>query len=382
MLHKYPELFQDPHIDYPINNLNLHFSDYISQIKQIIATHRVDLNHNANRVIEANAPYELPPIHPVSKYGVLLIHGLFDSPFVMKDIGKTLQSQGMLVRSILLPGHGTVPGSLLNITYEDWLQAVRYGIATLAKEVEKIILVGFSTGAALSIHHALHHPAQIAGIVALSPALKINSPFAFATNWHQVTSWAWPRARWFYITQEIDYTKYCSMTFNAVYQVYKLTQEIKKMDSSRKLSCPLFMALSYDDLVICSRSAIKYFCGLSNPHNKMLLYKNGDLNKNDPRILVQDSTIPELKIRNYSHISLPVAPDNPHYGKHGDYPLASHVEEDNDIFYGAFNKPRALLNHVLYQMKLTKYPLQRLTFNPSFDDMMKEMGEWILECRM
>ena len=160
MFHKQPELFQDPHIDYPIDNLDLHFTDYIHLTKKTIAEHRVDLHQYRELIIEANSPFELRPTNPIvstqtptkMKYGALLIHGLLDSPFIMKDAGLHLQSQGLLVRSILLPGHGTVPGSLLNVKYEDWLQAVRYGIASLAKDVEHIFLVGFSTGASLSIY--------------------------------------------------------------------------------------------------------------------------------------------------------------------------------------------------------------------------------------
>src|SRR5262249_50854380 len=148
--------------------------------KNLIRKNRPDLKENphAELVVETNSPFELlPPRHIPGnkiKYGALLVHGLFDSPFLMRDIGTFLQSHGILARAILLPGHGIVPGNLLNVDYKDWIQTVNYGIATLEKDVEHIFLVGFSTGASLSLYHALQNP-KIAGLLLASPAIKIRS---------------------------------------------------------------------------------------------------------------------------------------------------------------------------------------------------------------
>ena len=133
--------FQDPCTKYPINNLELEFADYLSECRTIIQNTRTDLGRypNPTAIIDANTPFELKPEKPVStttRYGALLIHGLLDCPFIMRDIGNTLQSQGLLVRSILLPGHGTVPSGLLQVKYQDWLQATHYGITSLSKEVD------------------------------------------------------------------------------------------------------------------------------------------------------------------------------------------------------------------------------------------------------
>src|SRR5437016_3635977 len=104
MWHKHPYLFQDPKIQYPIYDLDLNFDDYIKQSRAIIATNRQHIDKYKEIVINANTPYELKPSQ-TAKNGVLLIHGLLDSPFIMRDIGERLQSKGLLVRSIMLPGH-------------------------------------------------------------------------------------------------------------------------------------------------------------------------------------------------------------------------------------------------------------------------------------
>ncbi|MHB1948263.1 MAG: alpha/beta hydrolase [Gammaproteobacteria bacterium] len=381
MFNKHSKLYQDPHIQYPIDDLDLNFADYIAKSKKIIADYRVDLNHHAECIIEANAPFEFRPSQPLStnkiKYGALLIHGLLDTPFMMKDVGLQLHSQGLLVRSIMLPGHATVPGSLLNVKYEDWLQAVRYGVSALMKEVDQIFLVGFSTGANLSLYHTLFNPAQIAGIILLAPAFRINSPFAFASNWYKTIDWIFPRARWMYIGKEIDYTKYISVPFNAIYQVYRLAQDLNKIDHKMLLNLPIFIILSYEDLIISSLAGIKYFHTLKNSHDRMILYAKNKYKTDDKRIIVRNSVYPEWRIDGFSHVSISIAPDNPHYGKNGDFLLASHIDRENHCIYGSIDKPRKFLLDLLYKWKLVKHEYRRLTFNPDFEFMMTQIKGFI-----
>ncbi len=188
MFRTHPELFQDPHINDPIDDLDLPFAEYITRCQTIIQQTRLDLidNPHANAIVQANSPFELRPTTATKKisYGVLLIHGLLDSPFMVRDFGYALQSEGALVRSILLPGHGTRPGALLNVTFEQWLQAVRYGIASFVGQVDRLVLVGYSTGASLALHESLQHPG-LHRIGLTSPALKLYSKIAFASNWYR-----------------------------------------------------------------------------------------------------------------------------------------------------------------------------------------------------
>ena len=72
-------------------------------------------------VIEDRAPFELIPNRrrcPRAADGrhakaALLLHDLGGTPYEMRDLGRALVEHCYLVRAILLPGHGTVPGDLL-----------------------------------------------------------------------------------------------------------------------------------------------------------------------------------------------------------------------------------------------------------------------------
>lgn len=370
MFNAHPEFFKDPHIDYSIHDFNLKFDDYIAKNKKIIANHCMTPAWK----IDLNAPYELRPEKSNPNCGALLIHGLLDTPFIMHDLGKHLQSNGLMVRSVLLPGHGTVPGALLNIKFQDWIQTVRYGVTSLKKEVDQVFLMGFSTGAILSIYEALENPEKIAGVILLAPAFKINTPLDFITNWHRYISWCLPRTCWANIGLENDYTKYQSLAFNAIYQVYQLAKLIR---SKRTLACPIFLIATEDDPIVLTTTSLHYFQKTTNPLNQFLLYSSNHPHYADKRITIRNSSYQELHIKNFSHVALPVSPNNFHYGKKGDYPYASHVDDDHDHLYCAMSEPEKLIYNFLYDRKILKLKHQRLSFNPDFDFLAGEISQFV-----
>jgi hypothetical protein len=140
------------------------FAAYVEQAKaQIAAANRAIGKELAPQVIDDRAPFELAPdpgrcrrsAAGRHERAVLLIHGLGDTPYAMRDLGARFAVACYLVRAILLPGHGTVPGDLLEVGYEDWTDATRLGALSFADEVEKLYLVGFAAGGTLALDYAL-----------------------------------------------------------------------------------------------------------------------------------------------------------------------------------------------------------------------------------
>ncbi len=383
MYHNVSATMKDLQIDYAISDSKVAFTDYISHTRSIIGQRRPDLqetNINANLILDTNSPYELYPSQPIYagkrlKYGVLLIHGLLDSPFSLRDIGERLQANGMLCRAILLPGHGTTPGDLMSVSYHDWIQSVRYGIETLKKEVDQIYLIGYSTGATLSIYHALRE-ANIAGIILLAPAIRIKAPVDIMVGWHYFTKRFGNKQQWLSSEEEIDYAKYLSITFNAVAQVASLTNVIRELRKEQSLTCPMFMAVSHEDETISSHRAIDFFSTLKNPENKLLLYTSYNHAYPDTRILTRQTNHPQLNIKHFSHVSLPFSPDNSHYGQNGDFTYASRRDADNLIF-GAYNRIEVTVYEFLHKMKVITQKRRELTYNPDFDFMVKEIEQFI-----
>lgn len=378
MLCKLSKLFKDPDIQYPLDH-QMSFTSYIDSCKQLITATRLDLDKNAEKIIEANIPFELYPNKDQKvKTGALLIHGLMESPFQMRDIANYLQSQGLLVKAILLPGHGTIPGALLHVHYQQWLDTVHYGFKKLLNEVDRIFLIGNSTGASLAFYHALQDE-KIAGLILISPALKLRNPFAPINSAHKLVSWACKRAEWFHVdsNETIDYVKYRSLPFNAVDQVYQLSKKIRNDHSFTRIKIPLFFAVSMEDASIHAETVIKYLLGEKNKKDRLIIYSAKPVAYSDDRITVRASVYPP-NIISMSHISLMINPDNLHYGKKGDYIYASHVDDiKNQQIYGEFTATQLELNRFLVKHHLSSTTKLRLTYNPDFDYLATQIGQFI-----
>ena len=88
---------------------------------------------------------------PTRELAVVLVHGLSASPAQMRGLGEVLSSHGFPVYGVRLKGHGTSPWDLHERQWEDWLTSVRTGLEVAGTLAPKVALVGFSTGAALSL---------------------------------------------------------------------------------------------------------------------------------------------------------------------------------------------------------------------------------------
>lgn len=111
--------------------------------------------------------------------GALLIHGFTGSPRSMIDLGRYLAEQGLSVRGIRLPGHGTTWQDLNTRTAADWTGAVEEAAEAFEKEHDEVFLVSLSFGSALSLDHAARHPGRVKGLVLLAPFVKTNDPLRF-----------------------------------------------------------------------------------------------------------------------------------------------------------------------------------------------------------
>lgn len=192
---------------------SLPFAEYIRQTRKMLQSCRADLQTgNAEAILDINSPFEYyPASYKTGKieHGILLIHGLYDCPFMLQEIGRFLQAQGFLVRAILLPGHGSVPADLFYVSYIDWLKAVDYGVNSLAAEVNKISIAGYSLGGLLATHKALQDT-RISRLLLFSPALKIRSEATVKRLifWQRYLIRLIPMPKWYQQRPKITSAKY------------------------------------------------------------------------------------------------------------------------------------------------------------------------------
>lgn len=147
-----------------------------------------EINRQETATADAE-PYWLEPDPNIARgLGVVLVHGLLASPAELADFGRMLAADGFPVLGIRLQGHGTSPWDLKETSWRDWLASVRRGIRILAPFVDRICLVGFSTGAALSLIAASGHPDKLVAVASCASPFKMRNrnlvvvPFVHSAN--------------------------------------------------------------------------------------------------------------------------------------------------------------------------------------------------------
>ena len=117
--------------------------------------HRGSLADPAGWKPDWNRSFELQNKQPVA--GVLLLHGMSDSPYSLRALGLALARSGASVLGLRLPGHGTAPVGLTEIDPRDMAAATRLGARHLRRQIgdKPLYLVGYSNGGALAVQYAL-----------------------------------------------------------------------------------------------------------------------------------------------------------------------------------------------------------------------------------
>ena len=375
-----------------------------------------------------NRSFELEADNP--RGGILLLHGMSDSPYSLRALGESLNRQGYHVVGLRMPGHGSAPSGLTSLHWHDMRAALRLAVARLGQRVDDgpIHLVGYSTGAALAVDYALDaesDPAlrDPASLVLISPALGI-SPAAALARWKLLIGKlpGLGRLEWLQIDPEFDPYKYNSFATNAGDQVHRLTRRVARRMTARarrkdaSAFPPTLVFKSTVDATVSTGAVVDRFLNFLSPNrHELVLF---DINRaaikspllvDDPgpqtRRLMDDSTLPfavtlitnattdsrhvesrrkppyssditstaplerdwPTGIISLSHVALPFPPDDPLYGERPPGNVDS-------LFLGqlAVRGERGLL-------KISSDWLLRLRHNPFYDYVEDTAVGWIDE---
>ena len=358
--------------------------------------------------------------------GVLLLHGMSDSPYSLRALGEALQQRGFHVVGLRMPGHGTIPSGLLNLQWQDMATVVNLGVTHLAKELpgKPIHIIGYSTGAALALDYTLRSefdavlPAA-ATLVLISPAIGV-SPAAALAKWSRRLSLlpGLNQLAWLGVEPEFDPYKYNSFTTNAAEQVYELTQSVARRIAARNdgdSPLPPILALKSTVDATVSNDALvdRLLLRLTPRRHELVVFDinrfaaNTLLLKNDPgpftKRMIADKELPfgvtlvansqasSQSVTSYykpafaagpsqiepldtswppgifslSHVALPFPADDPLYGQ-------AQPEVSGEIFLGmqAMQGERGVL-------KIPGGFLLRLRANPFYDYLQMRVIDWL-----
>jgi alpha-beta hydrolase superfamily lysophospholipase len=184
-----------------------------------------------------NRSFRLTLPHPRGQ--ALLIHGLTDSPYSMKALAGSLHSRGFEVTVLRLPGHGTLPSMMTEMSTLDWTAAARIAardVASRASAGQPFYIGGYSTGGTLALQYALdalednslRRPDRV---LLVSPAIELTPVAALASIIDFLSVVPVPvleKVRWQEIAPEYDPYKFNSFPVNASRQVNRATKALQK----------------------------------------------------------------------------------------------------------------------------------------------------------
>lgn len=370
-----------------------------------------------------NWTFELVPEKP--RGGVLLLHGLTDSPYSMRKLAELYFKQGFYVLVLRIPGHGTVPAALLNISWRDWYAAAELGASAVMNKIGDLpfLMVGYSTGGALALKYAATSVEQNRrvpdGLVLLSPAVGITE-LSRVSTFHKLISWLpyFESAKWLDIEPEYDPYKYLSFPKNAGAQVFKLSKDLQRQlislsgAGAMNRFPPVLTFQSVVDATIIGRACytylysqvvsngselvvydinhiegLRFFFGVDTraelseaeghqlPFNFTMLTNSGDAH----RLVLREHRVGELNsvdrplksswpagVYSMSHVSIPFAPDDPIYG----------LDENSALAAGFL--PIGTLRPLGEKgvLRISANELTRLRYNPFHELMLDKITSW------
>ena len=216
-----------------------------------------------------NQSFELPVENP--KMGILLLHGMSDSPYSLHTQAEYLHKQGIWVVAMRMPGHGTIPSGLREVKWQDMAAVVKMGMARLTQKVgeKPIHIMGYSTGAPLALNYTLlamedSTLTMPSGLIFYSPAVAVTKVAPLAI-WQSRAGHLLdlPKLEWNSISPEYDPFKYGSFAVNAGNQVYLVCREVQEQLDAyynntkvRKLLPPVISFASMVDSTVVVKATV------------------------------------------------------------------------------------------------------------------------------
>jgi alpha-beta hydrolase superfamily lysophospholipase len=246
--------------------------------------------------LAAGAPYNrsfrLATAQPAGH--ALLVHGLTDSPYSMRAMAQSLHARGFDVTVVRLPGHGTLPSMMMQMSLRDWTAAVRLAARDVAARTppdKPFYVGGYSSGGTLAMQYALdalHDPTlrRPDRVLLVSPAIELTA-VASLTELIDVLGMvplpALQKVHWQEVAPEFDPYKFNSFPVNAARQINRATRALQRAladaeRDGRLAQLPPVVAWQsvVDSTVGSTGVADRLFARLHGPAHRLVLF---DLNR-------------------------------------------------------------------------------------------------------
>lgn len=357
------------------------FDNYLNEVERYLLEHRAFITDNKAQEMSMNMPFECGIQY--RNIGVLLVHGLGDSPYFFSDVANAMCNEGIHVRTILLPGHGSKPGDMLNVSYQQWQAETNHHIRLFSEEVDNLYIGGFSTGANLTTiaSFTMAEEIEIKGLMHFSPAFK--SRFFVSRLAPYIDSlFPWPN-----VEEEDNPSRYNSTAmpgFAAYQESVNVLQDLFSQTelAKRTLNLPVLMVVAEKDSVVDTlKVAAQFRDNFTHPHKCLLWQGEAAPNVPENTLIMQTMNVPEQRISAASHMSTLFSDKNPLYGTASDFRICDNGQGNEaearckageEVWYGPWGfKPDKTDETLAYSKHEKVYA--RLTYNPYFDRMVDQL---------
>ncbi|NOR20739.1 MAG: alpha/beta fold hydrolase [Xanthomonadales bacterium] len=225
--------------------------------------------------------------------GVLLLHGMSDSPYSLRSLGAILNNRGYHVIGLRLPGHGTAPSGLKQVNWQDMAAATKLAIEHLGYGLgsRPIHIIGYSIGASLALDYTLNaledeSTVTPASLVLISPAIRVHPTAALAGFKNSLSVLpGLSGLAYLSVMAEFDPYKYNSFATNAGAQVHRITRNVDQRlqilvqdPSAVEKLPPILVFKSTVDSTVTTDAVVDNLLGLlPADRNELVLF---DINRN------------------------------------------------------------------------------------------------------
>ena len=272
-----------------------------------------------NNWLDVVSPFVMHPTQlsgEKPKLGFLLMHGINETPGKMKSFAQQLRNtypEAYIIGS-LMSGHGSLPADMLNANHEQWITMCHQSVDWLANQVDQVILVGFSTGGALAVHHAATHLILKGCLILLAPAIHVQLPFYASKFLKHICPFV------SVLPQKSPFS-YGAITYHSASEVLQLSEKIPK---DKKLDIPVMCILSEADEAIDVGKTKEYFHrNCSHQSSKCVIYghhQQADIDDSRIDYMHNQELLAKYQTLDVAHIAMVIPPTDPYFGYLGQGP--------------------------------------------------------------
>ncbi len=354
------------------------FADYMAWSERRLRAARGD---DADPAVIANLlPFRLEPGAECTEYksgeryraGVVLTHDVLDSAYTQRKLGEYFQSRCLLVFGLLLPGHGSTPGELLRMDWEDWAAAESFAVRELTKEVDYLYLSGHGAGGTLAILEASKN-ADIDGLVLFAPQLDAPAGSVAAS----ALGWLIPGARWQEVVPAYTAYRYESRPWRLNAEVAGLVDAALAALPGRAVEVPVLTVMSQDDATVSTSAILAYMDERVHPQSAMVIYGGEAPSPASPGRQVVAAAFPDKGLLGLSHLGLMLPMEDREFGWYGAAHDCGHYYQGSPETYAVCMAGKREVMGEVTPANLAAGVLERTEFNPFFHIMVREIDRLI-----